>query len=86
MFLADLDRAVVRGALEHSHYLDPSTVVGREKGLLNSSDSEMPTEAEGSSHPGRTPDRATMRALKKWWVFGEMFGLSTGFKQESNPS
>ena len=35
------------------------------KGLLNSSDSEMPTEAEGSSHPGRTPDRATMRALKK---------------------
>ena len=41
---------------------------------------------EGSSPTGRTPDRARYARPKKWCFFGEMFGLSTGFKQESNPS
>ena len=65
---------------------------GPRKRAPDSSDSEMPTEAETDPGwwriftSGSNSRQRTIRAPKKWWLFGEMFGLSTGFKQESNPS
>lgn len=78
VFLAELDRAVVRGALEHPHHPDPSTVVGREKGLRLTRRSRIFTSGSNSR-----PCAKNILAAQKMVVFGEMFALSTGCKEES---